>query len=44
MLSNTNRIDLSSRQRQILSHLAEGLTNREIALKLGLTISPLYSP
>lgn len=38
MLSNTNRIDLSSRQRQILNHLAEGLTNREIALKLGLTI------
>ena len=29
---------LTSRERQVLSHLSSGLTNREIALKLGLSV------
>jgi two-component system nitrate/nitrite response regulator NarL len=30
--------NLTSRERQVLSHLSSGLTNREIALKLGLSV------
>lgn len=32
---------LTSRERQVLSHLSSGLTNREIALKLGLSIKTI---
>jgi DNA-binding NarL/FixJ family response regulator len=30
--------NLTSRERQVLTHLSSGLTNREIALKLGLSV------
>lgn len=34
-------IDLTSRERQVLGYLSEGLTNREVAAKLGLSVKTI---
>ena len=38
LFANRDLIGLTSRERQVLSHLSRGLTNREIALQLGISI------